>query len=154
MLTSIHISCHRYVCISTLAVHSHTCLCPRECSHLEPLCIHAYTHKYTYFILQMLLYMTPYTCIYKWYIYNKYTFFHSTDTFVYEPMLCGITYVCAVASAHTQNLLAYIDIYSQVYIYHITDTFVYERKAHIYLCPCYCSHLETLCLHAYVYKYA
>jgi hypothetical protein len=39
-------------------------------------------------------------------------------------MLCGITYVCAFASAHTQNLLAYIDIYSQVYIYHITDTFV------------------------------
>ena len=43
----------------THVVRTHICLRPCECSQLEPLCIHRYTHKYTYFILQILLCMTP-----------------------------------------------------------------------------------------------
>ena len=77
------------------------------------------TSKQTYFILQILLYMTLccansrmsvplrvltlrtslYTCMYlQVYMY------HIRDTFVYEPMLCELTYVCARASAHTLRL--------------------------------------------------
>ena len=39
--------------------NTHICLCPCDCSQLEPLCLHRYTHKYTNFILQILLCMTP-----------------------------------------------------------------------------------------------
>ena len=39
-------SYHGYVGISTRSVHSQTCLCPCQCSHLDPLCIHANNHKY------------------------------------------------------------------------------------------------------------
>ena len=41
-------SYHRYLYIWTHVVRTHICLCPCECSHLEPLCIHTYAHKYTY----------------------------------------------------------------------------------------------------------
>ena len=93
-------SYHGYVGISTRSVHSHTCLCPCECSHLEPLCIHTYDHKYTHSI---------------------------TDTFVYKPMLCKLTYVCSLASAHTQNVFVYIHILTSIHIKnHITDTLVYQ----------------------------
>ena len=59
ILTKIHISYYRYFCVWLRVVRTHICLCHCECSQLEPLCIHRYTHKYTYFILQILLCMTP-----------------------------------------------------------------------------------------------
>ena len=58
-------------------------------------------------------------------IYSQIYIFHITDTFVYDSVLCELTYVCALASAHTQNLFAYIHM-SQVYLYSITDMFVYQ----------------------------
>ena len=157
--SQVHISYYRYFCVWLRNVQTHLCLCPCECSHLEPLCIHAYTHKYTYIISKKLLYVyrccansnmpvplpvlalrtslhtyicsqvyifditdfellciTPccanshmsvplrvltvrtslYTCIYLQEYIN-----HITDWFVYEPMLCELTNVCALASAHT-----------------------------------------------------
>ena len=70
------------------------------------------------------------TCIYSQvytytYIFIYMYIFHIADTFVYDPVLCEPTYVCALASVHTQNLFAYIHM-SQIYIYYITDTFVYQ----------------------------
>ena len=59
ILTSIRLAYNRYSCIWTPVLRTHVCLCPGECSHSEPLCIHAYTHKYTHIVLQILLYMTP-----------------------------------------------------------------------------------------------
>ena len=59
ILTSIHFSNHGYLCIQTHCVQTHICLCPRECSHFEPLCIHAYIHKYSYFVWWTLLYKNP-----------------------------------------------------------------------------------------------
>ena len=83
-VTSMHTFHHRYLCISTRAVQSHTCTCHCECSQLDPLCIHiltnisihisyhmfvplrvpalslcihALTHKHTYVLSQILLYM-------------------------------------------------------------------------------------------------
>ena len=59
LLTSIHISYYRCFCVWLRVVWTHICLCPCECSHLEPLCLHAYTHKYTYIIAKIPLYVNP-----------------------------------------------------------------------------------------------
>ena len=42
ILTNIHISYYRYFCVWLRVVRTHICLCPCECSQLEPLCIHTY----------------------------------------------------------------------------------------------------------------
>ena len=80
------------------------------------LCIHAYTHKHTYIISYRLLYMnrccansqmvvplqvlTLGTSSYS-HICSLVDIFHITDTLVYDSVLCEVTYVCAIASAHT-----------------------------------------------------
>ena len=123
MFTSIyiyHISYHRYVCISTLAVHSHTCLCPCERSHLEPLCIHTFFRSISHYIDRIM------------------------DSFVYEPILQENTYVCAFASAHTYNLFVYMHILTSTrMLYH--KYFVYDPdvvQTYVYLCPFESSRLE------------
>ena len=114
---------------------------PCECSHLEPLCIHTYIHRCTYFILQKLLYMTPCcanshmsvplrvltlrTSLYTR-IYSQAYIDHITDTFVYEPMLCELTYASSLASAHTLKPCFYTYIHWQENTYHVIDAFVYE----------------------------
>ena len=57
------------------AVQTHICFCPCERSHLEPLCIHQ-------FFLEVYI-------------------FSIIDTFLYERMLCKLTYVCGRASPDT-----------------------------------------------------
>ena len=160
ILTNIHISYYKYFCVWLRVVRTHICLCPCECSQLEPLWIHTYAHKYTFFILQILLCMTPccansanshmsaplrvltvrtsfihrYTHKYTYFIlqillyvnpccanshmsvplrvltvrtslytciYSEVYIYHITNTFICEPMLCELTYVCALASAHS-----------------------------------------------------
>ena len=113
------ISYHKYFYMWTHVVRTHICLRPCECSQLEPLCIHRYSHKYTYFILQILLNVNPCcanshmsvplrvlalrTSLYTYTYTHKYTYIknHITDTLVYQPVLCTLTLVCALASAHT-----------------------------------------------------
>ena len=212
-VTNVHIFHHRYLCISTRAVQSYTytchcecsqleplcihaytlkytyiiskiilyvnpccansiCLYPCECSHLEPLCIHAYTHKHTYVISQIPLYMNPCcanshmsvplrvlalrTSLHTYICSQVYCTYSITDIFVYKLMLCKLTYVCALANAHTQNLFLYL--YSQVYIYQesyhgYVGISTRSVHSHTCLCPCQCSHLEPLCIHAYNHKY-
>ena len=101
---------HRYVCISTRAVQSHTCTCHCGCSHLEPLGIHILTsisihvyepllceHTYMFVPLRVLTVRTSlYTCK-----YSDVYIHHITNTCICEPMLCELTYVCAPASART-----------------------------------------------------
>ena len=116
ILTNIHILYSRYFYMWTHVVRTHICLCPCECSQLEPHCIHAYTQKYTYIISQILLYVNPCcanshmsvplrvlalrTSLHT-YMCSQVYIYSITDTFVYEPMLCKLTYVCTLASAHT-----------------------------------------------------
>ena len=124
ILTSIRLAYNRCSCISTHAVRTQVCLSPCDCSHLEPLCIHTYAHKYAYIISQILLYINP--CCALSYLFvplqaltlrtSLYTYiysqvldsYHIMDSFVYEPMLCEITHVCALASAHTLKLVVYM----------------------------------------------
>ena len=79
-------------------------------------CIHAYTHKHTYIISYRLLYMnrccansqmvvplqvlTLGTSSYS-HICPQVDIYHTTDTLVYDSVLCELTYVCALTSAHT-----------------------------------------------------
>ena len=76
------------------------CPCPCQSSHLEPFCLHTYVQKYTY---------------------------HVIDTFVYEPMLCELTYVRALSNVHTLNLFVYMKILANVHISY-DRYFVYELK--------------------------
>ena len=108
------------------------CLHPCACSHLERHCIHTYTHKYTY-------------------IKN-----HITDTLVYQPVLCTLTLVCALASAHTENLFVYMHVLTRLHKSHHRFICIWAHvvRTHICLCPCPCSHLEPLCIHTYIcHKY-
>ena len=104
-------------CIWLRVVRTHICLCPCECWHLEPLCIHAYTHKYTYIISKILLYVNPCcanshmsvllrvlalrTSLHIFTCAHKYTYIPSHISLYMNPMLCKLTYVCSLASALT-----------------------------------------------------
>ena len=119
VFTGKHISCCRYLCIWTQVAQTHICLCPCQRSHLEPLCIHAYTHKYTFvicyitntFVYEPMLCNLTYVCPLRvltlrtlcllTYIHKFTCMYYMIDTLVYEPMLCKLTYLCALASAHT-----------------------------------------------------
>ena len=64
-------------------------------------------------------------------------------------MFCKLTYVCALASPHTFNLL-YTCISSQVYMNHIIDTLVYETQ----LCNSHLSvPLRELTLRTFLFTY-
>ena len=113
-------------------MRTHKRLYPCECSHLEPLCIHPYTHKHTYVISQIPLYMNPCcanshmsvplrvlalrTSLHTYICSQVYCTYSITDIFVYKLMLCKLTYVCALANAHTQNLFLYIPILTSIHI--------------------------------------
>ena len=119
----VHANTHKYAFfrsqlllnISPLCA-THICLCPCKRSQIEPLCLHANTHKYTCFRSQILLYTNPscanshmsvpsrvltlrtslYTCIYPPIFICR-----MMDTFVQESTVRKLTYVYALASAHS-----------------------------------------------------
>ena len=123
ILTKIHISYYRYFCVWLRVVRTHICLCHCECSQLEPLCIHRYTHKYTYFILQILLCMTP-CCA------NSHM---SVPLRVLTVRTSLPTYICH----------KYTYIPSQRLYVCISTRAV---QSHTCTCHCGCSHLEPLCI--------
>ena len=133
VLTRIHKSHHRLICIWAHVVRTHKCLCPCECSHLEPLCIHTYVtsiHIFHIIPSQTLLYINPccalshlylplrvltvrtslYTCI-----YSQAYICSITNPLVYEPMWCKLTDGCALASSHTWNLFVYIHMLTSIH---------------------------------------
>ena len=159
-------SYHGYVGISTCAVHSHTCLCPCECSNFEPVCIHAYAHKHTYVISKNTLVYNPILCkltngcalskcshleplcIHRYTQKNAY--------FILQILLC-MTPCCANLHMSvplrvlTVRTSLYTCIYSQVYIYQesyhgYVGISTRAVHSHTCLCPCECSHLEPLCI--------
>ena len=88
-----------------------------------------------------------YTCI-----YSEIYIYHITNTFICEPMLCERTYVCALASARTENLFVYMHGLTRLHKSHHRFICIWAHvvRTHICLCPCPCSHLEPLCIHTYV----
>ena len=131
ILTSIHFSDHRYSCIQTHRVQTHICLCPRECSHFEPLCIHS---------------INPQIYIYRM-MYTVETGIHGAETHIWlcpcersqlEPLclhanthkytFLKLTFVCALAlaRAHTSNLV-FIHAIFQKYIYNSLHIFEIYR---------------------------
>ena len=92
-------SYYRCFCIRPRAVQTHVCLFPCEGSHLEPLCIHTYAHKYTYIMSQIRLYINP---------------------------CCALSHLFVPLRVLTLRASLYTCIHSQIYIFHITDAFVYD----------------------------
>ena len=143
----------------------HFCLCPCKRSQLEPLCVHANTHKYAFFRSQLLLYKRTvcnshmsvplraltvrtslFTCKYSQVI------IHVSDhsTFCIQTH-CVQTHICLCprecTTAHTSNLFVYMHISTNIHIScdgHMC-TRTYGAETHIWLCPCKRSHLEPLC---------
>ena len=118
-------------------------LCPCECSQLEPLCIHTYAHKYTFFILQILLCMTPCCAnsanshmsaplrvltVRTSFIHrytHKYTYF-ILQILLYVNPCCANSHMSVPLRVLTVRTSLYTCIYSEIYIYHITNTFICE----------------------------
>ena len=48
------------------------------------------------------------------YIYSQIYVYHSTDTFVHEPMLCEVTCLCPCENSHFK-LYGYIDIFRSIF---------------------------------------
>ena len=121
---SVHIFYHRCVCIWTDVVQTYVCLCPLRVLTLRTL-------LYTY-ISRVLVYMY---CI--------------IDSFVSEPLLCEIPYVCALAGADTLKLFGYMQKLTSIHmLYHRCDCiWTNVLQTHICLCPWECSQLEPLCIH-------
>ena len=151
----------------------HFCLCPCKRSQLEPLCVHANTHKYAFFRSQLLLYKRTvcnshmsvplraltvrtslFTCKYSQVI------IHVSDhsTFCIQTH-CVQTHIClcprGCTTAHTSNLFVYMHISTNIHIscdgHFCTRT--YGAETHIWLCPCKRSQLEPLCVHKYSQVY-
>ena len=101
--------------------NTHICLCPCECSQLEPLCRHRYTCKCTYFILQILLCMTP--CCAN------------------SHMSVPLRVLTVRTSLHTYICHEYTYIPSQILYVCISTRAV---QSHTCTCHCGCSHLEPL----------
>ena len=141
-------SYHGYFGISTRAVHSHTCWCPCECSHLEPLCIHIVTiiiFKYTYIVSWLVswivLYMNPCcansqmfvplrvlalgTSSYS-HVCSQVNIFHILQILLYMTPCCANSRMSVKLQVLTLRTSLYTCMYLQVYMYHIRDTFVYE----------------------------
>ena len=150
--TRIHISYARYFCMSTqMCEITHVSALAK--AHFEAVCKQAHTFKHISILSCMKpccadsSMFVPFRMLTLWtFLYtSKYLevcIYRIIHSIVYEPMLCQLRYVCALASTHTQNLPAYN---SQAYKIHIADTFVYEPQGvqtHICLCPCECSHFE------------
>ena len=116
-------------CTRIHGAETHICLCPCERSQLEPLCVHANTHKYAFLRSQMLLYISP---------------------------LCATSHMSVPLRALTVRTSLFTCKYSQVYIFQITDTFVYKAivcKLTFCLCsrPREGSHFEPI-FQKYIYN--
>ena len=75
--------------------------------------------------------------------------------YIYTYHITKLTYVYALASANTLNLLIYMHILTSIYISYPRHVcrWTHVEKTYICLCPCECSHLELLDIHAYTHKY-
>ena len=120
-----------YSCIWTDVVQTYICLCPCECSHLEPLvCMHIVTS------IQILLYIT--------------------DTLVYEPKLRNshLFVPCKCSRLEPLCLRTHILISIRLAYNRYSCIWTHVVRTHVCLSPCDCSHLEPLCIHTYAHKYA
>ena len=147
-------SYYRCFCIWPRAVQTHICLCPCGFSHIEPLCIHTYAHKYTYIRSQMHFYIllalagcalshlfvplrvltlraSSYTCI-----HSQVYIFHITDAFVYDPVYMHMQLIFEISIFFSQR--RYFCIWTHA-VWH-----------HICLCLCECSHSEPFSIHRYI----
>ena len=126
--TQIHILCDGHFCTRTPGAETHICLSPWERSQLEPLCVHANTHKYAFFRSQILLYTNP---------------------------MCATSHMSVPPRVLTVRTFLYTCIYTHIHIsyYGHFCTGIHGAETHIWLFACERSLLEPLCLHTNTHKY-
>ena len=147
-------------------MRTHICLCPCECSQLEPLCIHRYTQKYTYIILQILFfYVNPCcenshmsvplrvlalrTSLHTYMCSQVYII--PSQILLYMDPCCASWHMIVTLRVRTVRTSLHTYIYSQVYIYQesyhgYVGISTCAVHSHTCLCPCECSHLQPLCI--------
>ena len=136
-------------------MHSHTCLCPCECSHLEPLCIQIFksisihtSYHVSFCIWTHVVRTHIYVCALA--SARKYTYIPS-QILLYMNPCCASWHMFVPLRVLTPRTLLYTYIYSQVYIYQesyhgYVGISTRAVRSHTCLCPCGCSHLEPLCI--------
>ena len=164
-------------CIWTDVLQTHIRLCPWERSQLEPLCIHTllttiyiYTYIniyiYVYILSQIGSYMNPcgssshmfmllrvLTLRTSWYtcIYSQVYIYHIADTFVDEPMLCKVTYVCPCKCSNQDPLARTCQDHGLRQIFAASNNLRIYVYFSSYVCTSiYCSFCESLCASACV----
>ena len=98
--THIHISYYGHFCTRSQGAETRICLCPCECSQLEPLCVHKYSQVYIFFRSQILLYINP---------------------------LCATPHMSVPLQALTVRTSSYTCIYPQ--IYRMMHTCIYSQAS-------------------------
>ena len=145
----------------------HICSCPCKRSHLEPLCLHTYIHKYTGIIMYDL---KRYFCTWTQ-VVGAQTCVCPCEPSHLEHRIwtCGVhvRLYAAISCFHVRESVLfwhgtltlrtslYTLKYSQIYIYRMIDTFVYELKfcEFTYVFALASAHFEALCIQAHIYKY-
>ena len=121
-------------------METHICLCPCKRSQLEPLCVHANTHKYAFFRSQLLLNISPLCatqiclcpckrsqleplCLHA--NTRKYTFFKSKKLLYIGP-LCANSHMSVPSRVLTLRTSFDTCNCLQIFIYRVMDTCVPE----------------------------
>ena len=169
VLTRIHKSHHRLICIWTHVVRTHKCLCPCECSHLEPLCIHTYVtsihifHHRHFCISTRAVHSHTCTCHCECsqlepLCIHAYTHKHTyvlSQILLYMNRCDANSQMVVPLRVLTLGISLYTYICSQVYIFHITDTF--ENDSVLceltYVCARASAHTLRLKTSLYTYIY-
>ena len=126
ILTSIHIyHITDTFCIWTRVLRTHIWLCPCKCLHLEPL-------------LYILIYSSK----------GLTNFYHIIGTFIYEPVLCKLTYVCPCKCSNQDpqdhglrqifSIQQSASILPHMYVYSIYAYLYIYIRMHIFILLCEC----------------
>ena len=160
-------------------MRTHICLCPCQCSQLEPLCIHTYANKYICFSYYRFTDTFVYDCVVRTHIclcpcecsqlelLCIHRYIHKFTNFILQILLC-MTSCCA--NSHMSVPLRLLTLRTPFCVHILTSIYnyiyIYQASYHGYvgistcavhshtcLCPCECSNFEPVCIHACVHKY-
>ena len=124
------------LCMTPCCANSHMSVPFRVLTVRTSLYTCIYSEVYIYHITNTIFYVNPCcanshmsvplrvlalrTSLYTYTYTHKYTYIknHITDTLVYQPVLCTLTLVCALASAHTENLFVYMHVLTRLHKSH------------------------------------
>ena len=154
-------------------MRTHICLCPCQCSQLEPLCIHTYANKYIYFSYYRFTDTFVYDCVVRTHIclcpcecsqlelLCIHRYIPKFTNFILQILLC-MTSCCANSHMSVPLRLLTLripfcvhiltSIYNYIYIkHHITDTLVYRPVLCTLTLVCALANAQILNLFVYMH---